>query len=174
MPSIRERSCCASRSPEVLPGGRSICVTSPVTTAFEPNPMRVRNIFICSDVVFCASSRMMNASFKRAAAHEGDRRHLDDAALEQLRGLLVAEDVVQRVVERPQIRVDLLDEVARQEAEPLPRLDRRAGEDDPLDLLLEERRRRHRHGEIGLARAGGPDREDEVVAVDRLDVDAAA
>ncbi len=35
---------------------------SPVTTIFEPNPMRVRNIFICSGVVFWASSRMMNAS----------------------------------------------------------------------------------------------------------------
>ena len=36
---------------------------SPVTTIFDPNPSRVRNIFICSGVVFCASSRMMNASF---------------------------------------------------------------------------------------------------------------
>ena len=36
---------------------------SPVTTVFDPNPSRVRNIFICSGVVFCASSRMMNASF---------------------------------------------------------------------------------------------------------------
>ena len=36
---------------------------SPVTTAFEPKPSRVRNIFICSEVVFCASSRMTNASF---------------------------------------------------------------------------------------------------------------
>ena len=35
---------------------------SPVMTAFEPKPRRVRNIFICSDVVFCASSRMTNAS----------------------------------------------------------------------------------------------------------------
>ena len=35
---------------------------SPVTTAFEPKPMRVRNIFICSIEVFCASSRMMNES----------------------------------------------------------------------------------------------------------------
>ena len=35
---------------------------SPVTTAFEPKPIRVRNIFICSEVVFWASSRMMNAS----------------------------------------------------------------------------------------------------------------
>ena len=37
-------------------------LVSPVTTAREPNPMRVRNILICSTVVFCASSRMMNAS----------------------------------------------------------------------------------------------------------------
>jgi hypothetical protein len=42
------------------PPATSIWVTSPVTTHFDPKPMRVRNIFICSGVVFCASSRMMN------------------------------------------------------------------------------------------------------------------
>ena len=52
----------ASTRPDTLPVGRSICVMSPVTTAFEPNPSRVRNIFICSDVVFCASSRITKAS----------------------------------------------------------------------------------------------------------------
>ena len=36
---------------------------SPVITAFDPNPSRVRNIFICSDVVFWASSRITNESF---------------------------------------------------------------------------------------------------------------
>ena len=35
---------------------------SPVTTTFDPKPKRVRNIFICSTVVFWASSRMMNES----------------------------------------------------------------------------------------------------------------
>ena len=39
-------------------------MTSPVTTIREPNPSRVRNIFICSGVVFCASSRITNESFK--------------------------------------------------------------------------------------------------------------
>jgi len=29
-----------------------------VTTAFEPKPFRIRNIFICSREVFCASSRI--------------------------------------------------------------------------------------------------------------------
>ena len=36
---------------------------SPVTTIFEPKPSRVRNIFICSGDVFCASSRITNESF---------------------------------------------------------------------------------------------------------------
>ena len=36
---------------------------SPVTTICEPKPSRVRNIFICSGVVFCASSRITNESF---------------------------------------------------------------------------------------------------------------
>ena len=35
---------------------------SPVTTIFEPKPSRVRNIFICSGLVFCASSRITNES----------------------------------------------------------------------------------------------------------------
>ncbi len=50
-------------SPERWSRSRSICVTSPVTTIFELNPSRVRNILICSGVVFCASSRMMKLSF---------------------------------------------------------------------------------------------------------------
>ena len=58
--SPRTRS--ASARPErVL--GRSRCVRSPVTTIFELKPSLVRNIFICSGVLFCASSRMMKLSF---------------------------------------------------------------------------------------------------------------
>ena len=34
------------------PAGRSFCVESPVITTLEPNPIRVRNIFICAGVVF--------------------------------------------------------------------------------------------------------------------------
>jgi hypothetical protein len=51
-------------SPECCPDGRSIWVMSPVTTALELNPRRVRNIFICSGVVFCASSNTINESFR--------------------------------------------------------------------------------------------------------------
>src|SRR5689334_10496077 len=60
IPRTSFNTSCASTSPLFCPRARSICVTSPVITAFVPKPMRVRNIFICSGVVFCASSRMMN------------------------------------------------------------------------------------------------------------------
>ncbi len=105
------------------------------------------------------------------AAHEGDRRDLDDAALEQLCGLLVAQDVVERVVEGAQVGIDLFDHVARQEAQPFPRLDRGPGQHDALDLLLQQGRGCHRHGQVSLAGAGRADREDKVVVVDRLDVE---
>src|SRR5258706_5294361 len=60
MPRTPSSTLRASTSPEAWPLARATCVTSPVITALEPKPMRVRNIFICSGVVFCASSRMMN------------------------------------------------------------------------------------------------------------------
>ena len=60
IPRTPARMRSASIKPLFCPRARSLCVTSPVITALVPNPMRVRNIFICSGVVFCASSRMMN------------------------------------------------------------------------------------------------------------------
>ncbi|MNH42342.1 hypothetical protein D3C79_1040270 [compost metagenome] len=50
--------------PDLVPRGRSTWVMSPVITAVEPKPIRVRNIFICSTVVFWLSSRMMKLLFR--------------------------------------------------------------------------------------------------------------
>src|SRR5579862_5906358 len=63
IPSISLRMSWTWMSPDAWSRGRSTCVTSPVTTTFEPKPRRVRNICICSGDVFCASSRMMKLSF---------------------------------------------------------------------------------------------------------------
>ena len=54
------------------------------------------------------------------------RRARDDAA---------RQDVGQRLEDRPQIGVDLFQQVAGQEAEPLAGLDRRPGDDQTVDLL---------------------------------------
>ena len=73
--------------------GRSICVTSPVTTTFEPKPSRVRNICICSGDGVLRLVEDDEAVIERAAAHEGERRDLDGAALHvgvQLSGSIVS------------------------------------------------------------------------------------
>src|SRR5204863_5196646 len=88
---------------------------------------------------------------QRPSAHEGERGHLDHTLL-HVRGQPVRlEHVVKRVEEWPQVGVDLLEQSARQEAEPLAGLHGRAREDDPSDLPVREGRNRERHGEVRLA-----------------------
>jgi hypothetical protein len=77
---------------------------------------------------------------------------------------------VQGVEQRAQVRVDLLEQRAGQEAEPLPRLDRRPGEDDPVHLLGQQRLDGLGDREIGLAGARRADAEDDRVLVDGVDV----
>ena len=75
---------------------------------------------------------------------------------------LESDDVVQRVVERAEIRIDLLGDVARQKAQALAGFDGRTAEDDALHRLLVERGSPGRDREKRLAGAGRPDREDDV------------
>src|SRR5579859_996739 len=106
-----------------------------------------------------------------AAAHERERRHLDRAFL-HVRGQPVGvEHVVERVEQRPQVRVDLRQDVAREKSEPLAGLDRGPGEDDPPDFPLRQRPDREGHGQIGLARPGRADGERDRVLPDRVDVE---
>ena len=132
--------------------------------------MRVRNIFICSIVVFCASSRITIGIVERASAHVGQRRDLDDVLLQQLDHLLHAEHLVQRVVQRAQVGVDLLGQVAGQEAQLLAGLHRRAHQDQALHARFVQRFDRAGHGEEGLAGAGRADAEVDVVGGDRVQV----
>ena len=142
-----------STRPERWLARKSTCVTSPVTTIFEPNPSRVKNICICSGVVFWASSRMMNESFSVRPAHERERDDLDRPPLHEPFDLLGVDHVVERVEEGPQVRVDLRLQVAGQKAEPLARLDRRAGEDDPPDVAARAAPRPRAPRQVRLAGA---------------------
>ena len=110
------------------------------------------------------------AVVERAAAHERQRGDLDGLALEQPLRALRLDHVVQGVVQRAQVRVDLRHQVAGQEAEPLAGLDGRAGEDDPLDLLGLQRLDGHRHRQPRLAGAGRADAERDDVVGDGVDV----
>ena len=96
-------------------------------------PKRVRNIFICSGVVFCASSRMMKASASvRPRMKAIGAISISPEAMRRST-CSVGQHVVERVVERAKIGIDLLLHVAGQEAEPLAGLDRGARQDQPVD-----------------------------------------
>jgi hypothetical protein len=83
-----------------------------------------------------------------APAHEGDRRDLDLAAGHAPFDLFGRHAIVERVVKRAQVGIDLFLHVAGQEAEPFARFHRRAGQDQALDRSGDQLRRpappRHR------------------------------
>src|ERR1700675_243124 len=53
-----------------------------------------------------------------------------------------------------------------------PSLNRRPRQDDAVDLLVQQRRNRHSHGEVGLAGAGGANAKYHVMLLDGLEVAA--
>ena len=71
---------------------------------------------------------------KCPAPHVGQRGNLDGAVGDELLQLLSRDHVTEGIIERLEIRIQLVLEVSGQETEPLPRLDRRPGQDDPFDL----------------------------------------
>ena len=101
---------------------------------------------------------------ERAPAHEGERRDLDHAGLQAAVDVARLHEVVERVVDRAQIGIDLVAHVAGQEAQALAGLDRGARQDQPLGVALLQQRDRVADREPGLAGAGRPLGEDEFVA----------
>ena len=169
MPSIPPSTSSSPRSP-LLPPGMSIWVTSPVTTALEPNPMRVRNIFICSGVVFWASSRMMKLLFSvrpRMKARGATSTRPRSSSRVVPSGSSMSDE---GVVQRAEVGVDLGHEVAGQEAQPLPRLHRRPGQDDPAHLLGLQGLHGQGHGQVALARPRRADTEGDGVGGDGVGV----
>ena len=105
-----------------------------------------------------------------APAHVGQRRDLDHLALDQLGDLLEADHLVQGVIQRAQVGIDLLGKITGQETELLAGFHRRAHQQDASHLLLVERLHRSRHRQVGLAGAGRADAEVDVVVADAGDV----
>src|SRR5690606_10535187 len=96
---------------------------------------------------------------QRAAAQVADGRDLYLSRVDQVLQPLEAEPVVQRVVKRTQVGRHLVLQVAGQEADPLPRLHRRARQDDAVDLAFLEGLDRGGNGQVRLARTRGADGE---------------
>ena len=83
---------------------------------------------------------------------------------------LYIQHVVQRVVKRLQIRIDLLLQRSRQKTQPLACLNGGSRQDNPADFFFDQCANRHADGKVRLSGTGGPDPENHVVLFDRLEV----
>ena len=105
-----------------------------------------------------------------APAHEGDGRDLDHIFLQIAVHLLRFQQIVERVVQRPQIRIDFLLQRARQKSQPLAGFHRRPRQHNAADLFVHQRRNRHGHRQVSFAGARRPNAEDHVGAFDGLQI----
>ena len=106
---------------------------------------------------------------KRTAAHVCQRRNLNRPLLDILLQLGRGDHIVQRIVQRLQVRVELLLHVTGQESQLLPRLDSRARQNHAPHLPILQCAHRQRYGRICLARACGPHGKEQVVVLVKLD-----
>ena len=170
MSSTSSRMSIADRRPDLAPPGRSTWVISPVTTIFDPKPKPgEEHLHLLGGGVL----RLVEDDervIERPTAHVCQRRYLDDPGGHQLRDQLGVHHLVQRVIQRAQIRVDLLAQRARQKPKALTGFHGGTGQDDAGHLLGLQRVDRLGHGQIRLAGTGRPDPEDDGVGVDGVDV----
>ena len=107
-----------------------------------------------------------------APAHIRQRGHFNDIAFDQLGHVLEAEQLVECVVQRPQIGVNFLRQIAGQKSQPLTRFHRRAHQHKPLHLVALQRVDRADHGQIGFPGASRADAEVDIVRADVIQVAA--
>ena len=107
---------------------------------------------------------------ERPPAHERERRDLDHAGLKAAFDHPPVHEVVERVIDRAQVGIDLVAHVAGQEAEPLAGLDRGARQHQPLDQTLLEERDGMADRKPGLAGAGGTFGEHQLMLAQRSEI----
>jgi len=71
--------------------------------------------------------------------------------------------IEQRVIKRPQVRIDLVLQIAGQKAQPLAGLDRGTREDNAAHLFFEQCIDGHSDGEKAFTSTRDPNTEDEIV-----------
>ena len=111
---------------------------------------------------------------ERAAAHVGEGCDLDRLFLKEPRDPLKPHQVIQRVIERAKVRIDLLRKITRQKPEPLACLNRRPRQNDAFDRIPLERVDCTSHGKVGFSGAGRADPECNVMAQDLAQILALA
>src|SRR4051812_7182914 len=77
---------------------------------------------------------------------------------------------MQSIVKRAEVRVDLLLQIAGQEAEPLAGFNRRAYQNNPVDLVGRKRLNGRRDSQVSFSRTGWPDSKNNIVILNGFEI----
>src|SRR5688572_31587802 len=108
---------------------------------------------------------------ERSAAHVRQRSDLDHTRLECLLHALRRHHLVERVVKRPQVRIDLRLQVSRKKTEALACFDSGTRENYSAHALAGESVNCCGNSQVSLSRSRRPDADDNVVGEDELQID---
>ncbi len=110
-----------------------------------------------------------NSIVEGATTHECQGRDLDDVLFHHLIELLPGYHVLKRIVERLQVRVNLVFHVTRKESQLLPSFHGWPGEYDAPHLFILQGAHGKGDTRISLARTGRTDGEDHIMRVEGMD-----
>jgi len=134
--SIPLKISCAWSKPVGLLRGRSLWVKSPVITALESKPSRVKNIFICSAVAFWASSMMIKAVVQSPASHISKRRYFNDTSFQIFFDDHGVHHVVPTRHKGDVNKAKFFHTYHQEETQRLPRFYGRTSKNDPANLIF--------------------------------------
>ena len=107
---------------------------------------------------------------QRPPSHISERSDLDSSPLDESGGLVRTEHLKERVVERPQVGIDLGAEITREKPQTLACFDGGTGQDDATHRARHERLDGARHRQVGLAGSCRPHAKHHRVLPDGIDV----
>ena len=107
---------------------------------------------------------------QRPAPHVCKRRYLNRTLFGILRVTLRPHDLIEGVVERTQVRIDLALKIAGKKSQFLAGFYRRPGHDDPGYFFISESSDRHSHRQIRLSGSGRTNPESDHMIPDSVDI----
>src|SRR5450830_456541 len=107
---------------------------------------------------------------ERTSAHISQRRDFNGLFFKQSLGTVKTEQIVQRVIQRAQIRIDLLRQIARQKTQSFTSFYRWPRQHNALHGVALESIDGASHRQISLAGAGRADAEGDVMLQNRIEV----
>src|SRR3989338_2653880 len=107
---------------------------------------------------------------KRSTSHKSNRRNFDHITLDEFFHTFHFKHIVQRIIDRTEIRIHFCLHVSRKKAELFSRFDRGTSKHDAFIFFSKKRRHCHCHCKIGFSSTCWSNAENNIVFSNRIDI----